>query len=65
MSRPHAAPAAGPVTGTYSLSQVADAGGELRLDPDGRYDWAVSLRRVDRSSTGRWKREGDRRAGRL
>jgi hypothetical protein len=54
------APAAGPITGTYGLSEVADAGGELRLDPDGRYDWAVSLRRLNRASTGRWKREGDR-----
>lgn len=55
-----AAPATAPITGTYGLSGVADAGGELRLDPDGRYDWAVSLRRVNRSSTGHWKRDGDR-----
>ena len=55
-----AAPAARPITGIYGLSQVPDAGGELRLDADGRYDWGVSLRRVNRSSTGRWKREGDR-----
>lgn len=52
--------AAGAVTGIYALSQVPNAGGELRLDPDGRYDWAVSLGQVNRSSTGRWVREGDR-----
>jgi hypothetical protein len=55
-----AAPATTPITGTYGLSGIADAGGELRLDPDGHYDWAVSLRRVNRSSTGRWTQNGDR-----
>jgi hypothetical protein len=51
---------AAPVTGTWSLSQVEDAGGELKLHADGRYDWAVSIGQVNRSSKGRWAQAGDR-----
>ncbi len=50
--------AAAPLIGTYALSQVPDAGGELRLQPGGRYEWGVSLGHVNRLSTGRWVREG-------
>lgn len=47
-----AAPADASITGTWPLSQAENAGGELRLHPDGRYDWAVSAGRVNRSSAG-------------
>lgn len=57
-----AAPAAasGTLPGTYALTGVADAGGELQLREDGTYSWSVSAGSVNRSSTGRWTRDGAR-----
>lgn len=52
----YAAHAKDTVAGTYSLSGIAEAGGELTLRGDGTYSWAVSANGVNRSSSGRWTR---------
>jgi hypothetical protein len=48
-----------PLAGNYTLSDVADVGGELRLQADGQYEWLVSSGPVARASAGRWSRSGD------
>ena len=46
------------LTGHYYLSGVMETGSELRLKPDGRFDWYISYGAVDQVAQGRWGRNG-------
>jgi hypothetical protein len=44
--------------GHYYLEGVREVGSELRLKPDGRYDWYMSYGAIDLFSEGTWRRGG-------
>lgn len=46
------------LAGHYYLSGVMETGSELRLKPDGRFDWYISYGAVDQVAQGRWGRDG-------
>lgn len=46
------------LVGHYYLSGVMETGSELRLKPDGRFDWYISYGAVDQLAQGRWGRNG-------
>lgn len=47
------------LVGHYYLSGVMETGSELRLQPDGRFDWFISYGAVDQRASGLWGRTGD------
>ena len=54
-----AAPAAAaPVAGRYVLHHIEMAS-ELRLEPDGRFSYAMSYGALDEAGAGRWRQAGD------
>jgi len=48
------------LAGHYYLRGVGEAGSELRLRADGRFDWFLSYGALDQTAQGRWRRQGDR-----
>lgn len=47
------------LAGHYYLSGVMETGSELRLKPDGAYEYYISYGSVDQFSAGTWQRIGD------
>lgn len=47
------------LVGHYYLAGVMETGSELRLQPDGRFDWYISYGAVDQVASGRWGRDDD------
>ncbi|MFD0739105.1 hypothetical protein ACFQZQ_07405 [Lysobacter koreensis] len=42
----------------YYLSGIREVGSELRLHPDGRFEWMLAYGAMNQSAKGRWHREG-------
>src|SRR3954468_1917518 len=55
-----AAPAVSPSpVGHYRLRGVHDAASELRLNANGRFEYALAYGALDEEATGRWRRVGN------
>jgi hypothetical protein len=52
------APADGTLAGDYHLNGVMELGSELRLLPNGRFDYMLAYGALDELASGCWSREG-------
>jgi hypothetical protein len=52
------APADGTLAGSYHLSGMMEVGSELRLLPNGRFDYMLAYGALDELASGCWSREG-------
>ncbi len=52
------APADATLAGSYHLSGVMEVGSELRLVPNGRFDYMLAYGALDELASGCWSREG-------
>lgn len=44
--------------GHFYLGGVTEVGSELRLHPDGRFEWVLMYGALDQAASGRWRRDG-------
>ena len=53
------APADATLAGHYYLSGVMEVGSELRLPPNGRFDYMLAYGALDELASGCWSRDGE------